>query len=67
VGAQAHSRRQRHPRPAPAGINAAAGIVTAANGEVATATIATAAAAGILIGVALTTAASNRLRVLGRH
>jgi hypothetical protein len=56
-----------HELSAPGAITAAAGVVTAANGEAASATIATAAAAGTLIGVALTTAASNKLRVLGRH
>lgn len=56
-----------HELSAPAAITAAAGIVTAANGEVATATVATAAAAGTLIGIAATTAASNKVRVVGRN
>lgn len=55
-----------HELSAPAAITAAAGIVTAANGEVATAAVATAAAAGTLIGIAATTAASNKVRVIGR-
>lgn len=46
-----------------------AGVVTDANGQVKTATIATAAAAGTLIGTALTTAAGSplKLRVQGRR
>ena len=56
-----------HELSAPGAITAAAGVVTAAAGEVATAVIATASAAGTLIGVAATTAASNKVRVLGRH
>lgn len=55
-----------HELSAPAGITAAAGIVTAAAGEVATAVVGTAAAAGTLIGIAATTAASNKVRVVGR-
>jgi hypothetical protein len=56
-----------HELSAPAAITAAAGIVTAANGEVATAVVGTAAAAGTLIGIAATTAASNKVRVVGRN
>jgi hypothetical protein len=48
-------------------ITALAGVVTDAAGQVKTATIATAAAAGTLIGTALTTAASNQLNVQGRR
>jgi hypothetical protein len=55
-----------HELSAPAAITAADGVITAANGEVATAAIATAAAAGTLIGIALTTAAGNKVQVIGR-
>lgn len=55
-----------HELSAPAGITAGAGVIAEDAGEVQTATIATAAAAGTLLGIALTTAASNKLRVLGR-
>lgn len=50
-------------------ITAAAGVVTDANGQVKSATIATAAAAGTLIGTAATTAAGSplKLRVSGRN
>ena len=50
-------------------IAALAGVVTDAAGQVKTATIATAAAAGTLIGTAATTAAGSplKLRVLGRR
>lgn len=50
-------------------ISAGAGIVTDANGQVKTATIATAAAAGTLIGTAATAGggAGQKLRVNGRH
>jgi hypothetical protein len=50
-------------------ITALAGVVTDAAGQVKTATIATAAAAGTLIGTALTTAAGSplKLRVQGRR
>ncbi|HEX6873599.1 MAG TPA: capsid cement protein [Micromonosporaceae bacterium] len=58
-----------HELEASGAITAAAGVVTDANGQVKTATIATAAAAGSLIGTALTTAAGSplKLRVLGRN
>lgn len=55
-----------HELSASGAITAAAGIVTAAAGEVATAVVGTAAAAGTLIGIAATTAASNKVRVVGR-
>lgn len=50
-------------------ISALAGVVTDASGQVKTATIATAAAAGTLIGAAVTTAAGSplKLRVHGRR
>jgi predicted transcriptional regulator len=50
-------------------ITALAGVVTDANGQVKTATIATAAAAGTLIGHALTTGSGSpvTLQVLGRR
>lgn len=50
-------------------ISAGAGVVTDANGQVKTATIATAAAAGTLIGTAVTAAggAAAKLRVGGRN
>lgn len=50
-------------------ITALAGVVTDASGQVKTATIATAAAAGTLIGTAATTAAGSplKLRVHGRR
>lgn len=48
-------------------ITAGDGVITGASGTVATATIATAAAAGTLIGVATTTAtAGNKVRFVGR-
>lgn len=58
-----------HELEASGAITAAAGVVTDANGQVKTATIATAAAAGTLIGTALTTAAGSplKLRVQGRR
>jgi uncharacterized protein DUF2190 len=56
-----------HELAAPSAITAGAGVVSAVNGQVATATIATAAAAGTLLGVAATTAASNKVRVIGRQ
>ncbi len=58
-----------HELEASGAITAGAGVVTDANGQVKTATIATAAAAGTLIGTALTTAAGSplKLRVGGRH
>lgn len=50
-------------------IAAGAGVVTDTNGQVKTATIATAAAAGTLMGVAASTAAGSplKLRVSGRN
>lgn len=50
-------------------ITALAGVVSDANGQVKTATIATAAAAATLIGIAATTAAGSplKLRVQGRR
>jgi hypothetical protein len=50
-------------------ITALAGVVTDTAGQVKTATIATAAAAGTLIGTAVTTAAGSplKLRVQGRR
>lgn len=58
-----------HELEASGAIAADAGVVTDANGQVKTATIATAAAAGTLIGQAMTTAVGNplKLRVLGRR
>jgi hypothetical protein len=58
-----------HELEASGAITAAAGVVTDANGQVKTATIATAAAAGTLIGTATTTAAGSplKLRVAGRR
>lgn len=60
-----------HELVAAAAITAGAGVTTdaAGSGQVATATIATAAAAGTLIGTAVTTAAGSplKLRVAGRH
>jgi hypothetical protein len=58
-----------HELEASGAITAGAGVVTDANGQVKTATIATAAAAGTLIGTAATTAAGTplKLRVNGRH
>lgn len=58
-----------HELEASGAIAADAGVVTDANGQVKTATTATAAAAGTLIGTALTTAAGNplKLRVYGRR
>jgi hypothetical protein len=58
-----------HELEASGALSAGAGVVTDANGQVKTATIATAAAAGSLIGTALTTAAGSplKLRVEGRH
>jgi hypothetical protein len=60
-----------HELEASAAITQGAGIETAANGQVRTATtsLATAAAAGILVGTALTTAAGTplKLRVHGRR
>ena len=58
-----------HELEASGAITAAAGVVTDANGQVKTATIATAAAAGTLIGTAVTTAAGSplKLRVHGRR
>lgn len=58
-----------HELEASGAITADAGVVSDANGQVKTATIATAAAAGTLIGHALTTAAGSplKLRVLGRR
>jgi len=60
-----------HELVAAAAITAGAGITAdaAGSGQVATATIATAAAAGTLIGTAVTTAAGSplKLRVAGRH
>lgn len=58
-----------HELEASGALAADAGVVTDANGQVKTATIATASAAGTLIGVALTTAAGSplKLRVLGRR
>ncbi|MEO3929246.1 capsid cement protein [Micromonosporaceae bacterium B7E4] len=58
-----------HELEASGAIAALAGVVTDANGQVKTATLATAAAAGTLIGTALTTAAGSplKLRVGGRH
>lgn len=58
-----------HELEASGAIAADAGVVTDANGQVKTATIATASAAGTLIGQAMTTAAGNplKLRVLGRR
>lgn len=47
-------------------ITAAAGLVTGAAGVVVTASVATAAAAGTLVGIAMTTAANNKVRGLGR-
>jgi hypothetical protein len=55
-----------HELAAPAAITAGAGIIAEDAGTVQTATIATAAAAGTLIGIALTTAASNKVRFVGR-
>lgn len=58
-----------HELEASGAIAADAGVVTDANGQVKTATIATAAAAGTLIGTAGTTAAGSplKLRVHGRR
>lgn len=58
-----------HELEASGAITTGAGVVTDANGQVKTATIATAAAAGTLIGTALTTAAGSplKLRVHGRR
>jgi hypothetical protein len=58
-----------HELEASAAIAAAAGVVADANGQVKTAAVATAAAAGSLIGTALTTAAGTplKLRVHGRR
>jgi len=58
-----------HELEASGAIAAQAGVVTDANGQVKTATIATAAAAGTLIGTAVTTAAGSplKLRVHGRR
>lgn len=59
-----------HELEASGALAAGAGVVTDANGQVKTATIATAAAAGTLIGTALTTAAGSptlKLRVQGRR
>lgn len=59
-----------HELEASGAITAGAGVVTDANGQVKTATIATAAAAGTLIGTAATTAAGSptlKLRVDGRN
>lgn len=58
-----------HELEAAGALAAGAGVVTDANGQVKTATIATAAAAGTLIGTALTTAAGSplKLRVEGRR
>lgn len=58
-----------HELEASGAITALAGVVTDAAGQVKTATIATAAAAGTLIGTALTTAAGSplKLRVQGRR
>lgn len=57
-----------HELEASGAITAGAGVVTDAAGQVKTATIATAAAAGTLIGIAATTAAGSplKLRVAGR-
>jgi hypothetical protein len=50
-------------------ITAAGGVAAAANGEVeaVTTSIAAGSAAGTLIGIATTTAASNKVRFVGRH
>ncbi|GGR60949.1 hypothetical protein J2S40_004507 [Nocardioides luteus] len=58
-----------HELEASAGISAGAGVVTDTGGLVKTATVATAAAAGTLVGVAVTTAAGAplKLRVHGRR
>lgn len=58
-----------HELEASGAIAADAGVVTDANGQVKSATIATASAAGTLIGVAGSTAAGSplKLRVLGRR
>lgn len=58
-----------HELEASGALAADAGVVTDANGQVKTAVIATASAAGTLIGVAATTAAGSplKLRVLGRR
>lgn len=58
-----------HELEASGAIAADAGVVTDANGQVKTAAVATASAAGTLLGHALTTAAGNplKLRVLGRR
>jgi hypothetical protein len=58
-----------HELEASGAIAADAGVVTDANGQVKSATLATAAAAGTLIGQAMTTAAGDplKLRVLGRR
>lgn len=58
-----------HELEASGAITALAGVVTDAAGQVKTAVIATAAAAGSLIGTALTTAAGSplKLRVQGRR
>jgi hypothetical protein len=58
-----------HELEASGAITADAGVVSDANGQVKTATIATAAAAGTLIGTAVTTAAGSPLlvRVDGRN
>jgi len=58
-----------HELEASGAITALAGVVTDAAGQVKTATIATAAAAGTLIGTAATTAAGSplKLRVQGRR
>ena len=58
-----------HELEASGAISANAGVVTDANGQVKSATLATAAAAGTLLGHAKTTAAGSplKLRVLGRR
>lgn len=49
-------------------ITAGDGIVSAASGQVATAVVGTAAAAGTLLGIALTTVTSgNKVRFVGRN
>ena len=53
---------------AAAGITAGDGITSAASGQVTTAVVGTAAAAGTLIGIALTTATTgNKVRFVGRN
>lgn len=47
-------------------ITAAAGVVAGAAGVVVTGAVAASAAAGTLLGIAATTAASNKVRVVGR-